>query len=163
MNITNDAGSLDSGKFLEYIKKNLSSDVAQLVATKDELAKRQGALSAVEATIKAKDAADAYALSKKVDADAILEKAKEAKATAEALVAELKNNGAELEARIAVNDAELAQREKDVATREKKVQANANELDVRFGELKAENDKLDAATAALDARIKAFQDSIKNI
>jgi chromosome segregation ATPase len=163
MNITNDAGSLDSGKFLEYIKKNLSSDVAQLVATKDELAKRQGALSAVEATIKAKDAADVYALSKKVDADAILEKAKEAKATAEALVAELKNNGAELEARIAVNDAELAQREKDVATREKKVQANANELDVRFGELKAENDKLDAATAALDARIKAFQDSIKNI
>jgi chromosome segregation ATPase len=163
MNITNDASSLDAGKFLDYIKKNLSSDVAQLVAAKDELAKRQGALSAVEATIKAKDAADVYALSKKVDADAILEKAKEAKATAEALVAELKNNGAELEARIAVNDAELAQREKDVATREKKVQANANELDVRFGELKAENDKLDAATAALDARIKAFQDSIKNI
>ena len=130
---------------------------------RDELAKRQGALSAVEATIKAKDAADVYALGKKVDADAILEKAKEAKATAEALVAELKNNGAELEARIAVNDAELAQREKDVATREKKAQANATALDLRFGELKAGNDKLDAATAALDARIKAFQDSIKNI
>jgi chromosome segregation ATPase len=161
MNITND--STGSPDYIGYFTKQFLTDLGRMAELRDELAKRQGALSAVEATIKAKNAADVYALGKKVDADAILEKAKDAKATAEALVAELKNNGAELEARIAVNDAELAQREKDVATREKKVQANATALDLRFGELKAENDKLDAATAALDARIKAFQDSIKNI
>jgi hypothetical protein len=108
MNITND--STGSPDYIGYFTKQFLIDLGKMAELRDELAKRQGALSAVEATIKAKSTADAYALSKKVDADAILEKAKEAKATAEALVAELKNNGAELEARIAVNDAELAQR-----------------------------------------------------
>ena len=161
MNITND--STGSPDYIGYFTKQFLTDLGKMAQLRDELAKRQGALSAVEATIKAKDAADVYALSKKVDADALLETAKEAKATAETLVAELKASGKDLENRIALSDAEIAQREKDVATREKKAQANANELDVRFGELKAGNDKLDAATAALDARIKAFQDSIKNI
>ena len=161
MNITND--STGSPDYIGYFTKQFLTDLGRMAQLRDELAKRQGALSAVEATIKAKDAADVYALGKKVDADALLETAKEAKATAEALVVELKASSKDLENRIALNDAELVQREKDVATREKKVQANANELDVRFGELKAGNDKLDAANAALDARIKAFQDSIKNI
>ena len=75
MNITNDASSLDAGKFLDYIKKNLSSDVAQLVAAKDELAKRQGALSAVEDAIKTKADADKYAATKKASADELLDKA----------------------------------------------------------------------------------------
>jgi len=161
MNITND--STGSPDYIGYFTKQFLTDLGKMAQLRDELAKRQGALSAVEATIKAKDAADVYALDKKVAADAILEKALESKETAEALVAELKAEGKSLDDRIAISDAELAQREKDVATREKKVQANANELDVRFGELKAGNDKLDAASAALDARIKAFQDSIKNI
>jgi predicted nucleic acid-binding Zn-ribbon protein len=117
------------------------------------LAKRQGALSAVEDAIKVKSKADSYALTKQAEIDGILDAAKVTKATAEALVAELKNNGAELEARIAVNDAELAQREKDVATREKKVQANANELDVRFGELKAENERLKKELAERGERV----------
>ena len=161
MNITND--STGSPDYIGYFTKQFLIDLGKMAQLRDELAKRQGALSAVEATIKAKDAADVYALGKKVDADALLETAKEAKATAEALVAELKASSKDLENRIALSDAELAQREKDVATREKKVQANANAIDVRFGELKIANEKLDAATAALDARIKAFQDSIKNI
>ncbi len=161
MNISND--STGSPDYIGYFTKQFLTDLGKMAQLRDELAKRQGALSAVEATIKAKDAADVYALDKKIAADAILEKALESKETAEALVAELKAEGKSLDDRIAISDAELAQREKDVATREKKVQANANELDVRFGELKAGNDKLDAATAALDARIKAFQDSIKNI
>ena len=161
MNITND--STGSPDYIGYFTKQFLTDLGKMAQLRDELAKRQGALSAVEATIKAKDAADVYALSKKVDADALLETAKEAKATAETLVAELKASGKDLENRIALSDAEIAQREKDVATREKKAQANANAIDVRFGELKIANEKLDAATAALDARIKAFQDSIKNI
>ena len=161
MNITND--STGSPDYIGYFTKQFLIDLGRMAELRDELAKRQGALSAVEATIKAKSTADAYAVSKKADADVILEKAKESKDTAEALVAELKAEGKRLDDRIAISDAELAQREKDVATREKKAQANATALDLRFGELKAGNDKLDAATAALDARIKAFQDSIKNI
>lgn len=161
MNISND--STGSPDFIGYFTKQFLTDLGKMAELRDELAKRQGALSVVEATIKAKDDAETYAAGKKADADALLATAKEAKATAETLVAELKASGKDLENRIALSDAEIAQREKDVATREKKAQANANELDVRFGELKAGNDKLDAATAALDARIKAFQDSIKNI
>ena len=161
MNISND--STGSPDFIGYFTKQFLTDLGKMAELRDELAKRQGALSVVEATIKAKDDAEAYAAGKKADADALLATAKEAKATAETLVAELKASGKDLENRIALSDAEIAQREKDVATREKKVQANANAIDVRFGELKIANEKLDAATAALDARIKAFQDSIKNI
>jgi len=164
MNITNDStGGLTASQFLDYVKKNLSSDVANLIAVKDELAIRQGALSAAEAAIKAKGDADAYAVSKKADADAILELAKVSKATAEALVAELKASGKDFEAKAVASEAEFTQREKAIALREKKVQANENVVDQRFGEIQVANDKLNSATAALDARIKAFQDSIKNI
>jgi hypothetical protein len=164
MNITNDGtGGLTASQFLDYVKKNLSSDVANLIAVKDELAIRQGALSAAEATVKAKGDADAYAVSKKADADAILELAKVSKATAEALVVELKASGKDFEAKAVANEAEFTQREKAIALREKKVQANENVVDQRFGEIQVANDKLNSATAALDARIKAFQDSIKNI
>ena len=163
MNITNDStGGLTASQFLDYVKKNLSSDVANLIAVKDELAIRQGALSAAEAAIKAKSDADAYAVSKKASADSIVEKALESKATAEALVEKLKVSGKDFEAKVAASSVELDQREKDVASREKKVQVNTTALDVRASELKDANDKLDVATAALDARIKAFQDSIKN-
>ena len=48
MVVYGDSGSIDSDKFLAYIAKQFPLDLAQLVKTKDELAKRQGALSAVD-------------------------------------------------------------------------------------------------------------------
>jgi len=161
MNITND--STGSPDFISYFTKQFLTDLGTMAQLRDELATRQGALSVVEATIKTKADADVYAEAKKVDADAILEKAKLSKDTAEVLVADLKAKGIELDARVGVVETELAQREKEVASREKKVQANENVVDLRFKEIQLENEKLASATAALDARIKAFQDSIKNI
>ena len=54
MNVFGDGGSIDSGKFLEYVATQLASDVATLVKTRDELAKRQGALTAVDEANKMK-------------------------------------------------------------------------------------------------------------
>lgn len=161
MNITND--STGSPDFISYFTKQFLTDLGTMAQLRDELVTRQGALSVVEATIKTKADADVYAEAKKADADAILEKAKLSKDTAEVLVADLKAKGIELDARVGVVETELAQREKEVASREKKVQANENVVDLRFKEIQLENEKLASATAALDARIKAFQDSIKNI
>ena len=161
MNISND--STGSPDYIGYFTKQFLTDLGTMAQLRDELATRQGALSAAEATIKIKSDADAYAATKKADADTILESAKASKATAEALVAELKASGKDLEAKVATSEAELVQREKDVASREKKVQANENVVDQRFSELQLANDKLIEATVALDTRIKAFQNSIKNI
>ena len=62
MNITND--STGSPDYIGYFTKQFLTDLGKMAQLRDELAKRQGALSAVEATIKAKDAADVYALGK---------------------------------------------------------------------------------------------------
>jgi len=43
MNISSDTGGIDSSAFLDYIAKQFPSDLAQMVALRDELAKRQGA------------------------------------------------------------------------------------------------------------------------
>ena len=48
MNISNDATPTD---YVEYIAKQLPKDLAQYVKLRDELAKRQGALSAAEAAL----------------------------------------------------------------------------------------------------------------
>lgn len=163
MDISNGNGGIDSGKLVDYITKQFPLDLASMIEIRAELEARQGALSAVEDANNLRAEADAYAVNRKAETDDNLAKAKEAKATAEALVAELKASNKDFEARVATSEAELAQREKDVATREKKAQANENKIETQFAEIKLANEKLQNGNDALDARIKAFQDSIKNI
>jgi chromosome segregation ATPase len=160
MNITNDAGSLDSGKFLDYIKKNLSSDVAQLVATKDELAKRQGALSAVEDAIKTKADADKYAADKKAAADELLNKAAGKNAEADIKLVGVDAKSKELAETEASATKALDIREKQLsalATQLATKEASLAKLDETLTNGKAQ---LAADRTALDARVKAFQDKV---
>ena len=80
MNISNDNPSVDP---IEYITKQLPKDLVQLLQVRDELAKRQGALNAVEdaaadrAKAKAEmEAAQAEALAVRADAKRFLDEAK---------------------------------------------------------------------------------------
>jgi len=48
MNVFGDSGQIDSEKFLDYVARQLSADVASLIKVRDEMALRQGALTAVQ-------------------------------------------------------------------------------------------------------------------
>jgi len=160
MQVFSDAGTIDSAKFLDYITTQLSSDVATLVKTRDELAKRQGALTAVNEAVADRQAAAKALADAKEQAKALLDdaKAKNAKSTAKAadLVAREESlNALEQSKTEAFNalEKDIQNREQILATRESQVAAQANRNDERAAQL-------NAAEAALAARVKAFQDKV---
>jgi len=160
MQVFSDAGVIDSAKFLDYITTQLSSDVATLVKTRDELAKRQGALTAVNEAVADRQAAAKELAAAKEQAKALLDdaKAKNAKSTAKAAdlaAQENKLNALEQTKTEAFNalEKDIQNREQILATRESQVAAQANRNDERAAQL-------NATEAALAARVKAFQDKV---
>ena len=160
MQVFSDAGVIDSAKFLDYITTQLSSDVATLVKTRDELAKRQGALTAVNEAVADRQAAAKELADAKEQAKALLDdaKAKNAKSTAKAAdlaAQENKLNALEQTKTEAFNalEKDIQNREQILATRESQVAAQANRNDERAAQL-------NATEAALAARVKAFQDKV---
>ena len=49
MNVFEPTGGMDSTKFIEYIINQFPGDLKSMIEARDEMAKRQGAMSAVEA------------------------------------------------------------------------------------------------------------------
>lgn len=155
MNISGDTatGTVDLLKLVEELPKNL----VQMAALRDELAMRQGAVSAVEASLKASEEAQAYAKKTKADADALRH---EAKAKHDAAVVKER----ELEAKKKAFDDEqaaaakaneltakvLTAREKAVTAREESWVKSDMELQAKFNAYNAEK-------AMFDERVKAFQ------
>jgi hypothetical protein len=92
MNVHGDTGNIDSAKFLEYIVNQFPGDLKSMVEARDELAKRQGAMSAVEAAVADRAAASAELKAAKAEAKDLLADAKEKNAAATA-------KGKELDAR----------------------------------------------------------------
>ena len=161
MNITND--STGSPDFVGYFTKQFLTDLGKMAELRDELAKRQGALTAVEDAIKVKSKADSYALTKQAEIDGILDAAKVTKAEAETLAAKLKADTKAFDAKVTAAETALDTREKDLAAKEKKVEANQAAIERRTSEISAANDKLQADSAALELRVKAFQAKVAAI
>jgi chromosome segregation ATPase len=161
MNITND--STGNPDFVGYFTKQFLTDLGRMAELRDELAKRQGALTAVEDAIKVKSKADSYALTKQAEIDGILDAAKVSKAEAETLAAKLKADAKAFETKVTAVEAALDTREKDLAAKEKKVDANQAAVERRSSEINAANDKLQADSAALELRVKAFQAKVAAI
>jgi len=160
MQVFSDAGVIDSAKFLDYITTQLSSDVATLVKTRDELAKRQGALTAVNEAVADRQAAAKELADAKEQAKALLDDAKTKHSRSAAKVADLVAREEKLAALEKSTTDALNAREKDIqnreqilATRESQAVAQVNRNDERAAQL-------DAAEAALAARVKAFQDKV---
>jgi hypothetical protein len=160
MVVYGDSGSIDSNKFLEYIAKQFPLDLAQLVKTKDELAKRQGAMTAVERANKDRakaaaelEAAQAQASSILADAQAEAMAAQAKKAEIEAEAAVLDKSQKAFAADVADKTVSLMNREQQVANREAAVAVLQTEYTVKL-------QALDADRAALNARVKAFQDKV---
>ena len=163
MNISSDAGGIDSSKFLDYIAKQFPSDLAQMVALRDELAKRQGAMIAVDAANKKLADADVYAQSSKTQADALLATAKTASADSQDKQALLDAREKDLTAleNQAVTDS--AANAKALAAKEASLTAREDGLAQAQAELIAGQAKLASDQNALDARVKALQDKIASI
>jgi chromosome segregation ATPase len=163
MDLSNGSGGIDSSKLIDYFTKDFLKDLGQMAVLRDELAKRQGALSAVEDANNLRSDADAYAKSVKAEADVNLTQAKEAN-----------NASKELKKALDAKEADLNKREgqyeKDSAALNKAVEAhkiavNDAESAVALAQvnLQTRQDQIDADRAALDARIKAFQSKVASL
>jgi Fic family protein len=160
MVVYGDSGSIDSDKFLEYIAKQFPLDLAQLVKTKDELAKRQGALSAVDKANKDREKAAAELDAANAKASSIL-----ADAQAEALAVQAKK--AEIEAQAAVLEqaqkafaAEAADKTVSLMNREQQAANREAAAAALQADYTAKLQVVEADRAALNVRIKAFQDKV---
>lgn len=156
--ISND--SAPAVDYVSYFTKQFPKDLAQMAALRDELEKRQGALTAVDDANKLRAEADAYAAKIKADVDGLLSDARaEARRVADAsatIDAEAKSFREEVEA----TQKTLAAREKEVAAREKTVASRMTALDAKDVELQNQNAKLVSAQVEFDARVKAFQERV---
>jgi hypothetical protein len=163
MDISNGSGGIDSSKLMDYFTKDFLKDLGKMAVLRDELAKRQGAMSAVEDAAKLRAGADAYATSKKAEIDGALEEAKETNAKAKVKKADFDARETDIDAKakaLAIADASFNNSVKA------KKQSLANEeaaLLKAQNELKLAQDKLTSDQATLDARVKAFQAKVASI
>ena len=160
MNVFGDGGSIDSGKFLEYVATQLASDVATLVKTRDELAKRQGALSAAEDANKLKAKAQAELAKAQEQAQGILDAAKvefdkalAAKADQDERKVDLDKRERAFNQQYSAQSADMTQRLAELKTREQAVADMESLYSAQLADLQVER-------MALEARIRAFQDKV---
>jgi hypothetical protein len=157
MQVSNDSPAVN---YVDYFTKQFPVDLANMASLRDELAIRQGALTAAQDAVvdreRAKqelDAANAEAAVLKTDAATDREAAKQELVDAKAKAKDL-NAQAKAALAVAVDrETAVELREKAVADREAYQIAEQADIDSQQAALKAQ-------TAALDARIKAFQDKV---
>jgi len=160
MNTFNETPAVD---YVKYFTEQLPRDLAQMAALRDELAVRQGAISAAQDAVadrkKAQqelDAARATAAEIQTYAKADAEVAKTELARVQGLEKAFVAKEAETTAALNARETQVAQREKSVASQAALVESQAAKLEQRAATLAAEE-------AALQARIKAFQDKVAAI
>ena len=157
MNIVNEQPNVD---YVTYFTQQLPKDLAAMAQLRDELAKRQGALSAVEKANKDREkaakvleAATAEAATIVADAQKVADANAVKKAELYVFETELVADRKAFAAETVAKTADLMTREQQVASREAAVVALQAEY---ASKLQA----LDADRAALNARVKAFQDKV---
>ena len=163
MDLSNGSGGIDSGKLMDYFTKDFLKDLGQMAVLRDELVKRQGALSAVEDANKLRADADAYAQTRKAEADINLAQAKEANDAAKELKKALNAKEADLNKREGQYEKDSTALVKAIAAH--KVSVNDAESAIALAQvnLQTRQDQIDADRVALDARIKAFQSKVASL
>lgn len=160
MYVFDQTGVVDSAKLIEYITKEFPGEFKRLIEVRDELAKRQGALSAVDKANKDREKAAAELAAAEAQASSILADAQAEAMAAQAKKAEIEAEAAALDksqkafaADVADKTVSLMNREQQVANREGAAVAMQAEYAEKLKALQADRD-------ALNARIKAFQDKV---
>lgn len=163
MNVHDSNGSVDSAKFIDYIVTQFPGDLKLMVEARDELALRQGALSAAQLIIADRSAAAKELEDARIAALGLLLDAKTDNTKAKAKKIALDDRESIIDSREKLISDELTLRDAAVMSRETQVAANEvrqTEFDL---DLQLRAAALDADRAALDARIKAFQDKVASL
>ena len=157
MNVSNDTPSMN---YVEYFTKQLPVDLANMAALRDELAVRQGALSAAQDAVADRATAAAELTAARSQAADLVAVAKDREEKSKAKAAELTARESAVTDSIKAFDAASAERgtalglrEKASDTREARQQRIQADLDAKAAQLSADQ-------AALDARVQAFQDKV---
>jgi len=113
MDISGDNNHVSYDKAIDYFTKQFPLDLAQMMAARDELAQRQGAISAVQDANRLRAEADVYAASSKATSDDVLatakadaDEAKAKKAESNDLLKSLTSQRAELDAYVKTKEKE---------------------------------------------------------
>jgi hypothetical protein len=160
LNISNDTPPTD---YIDYFTRQLPVDLANMAKLRDELAIRQGALTAVEDAARdraiAKDELEGARRSTK----AMFDDANAQKDAAQALAAQVAADRDALDARIAAFDDASAKAEAVLAKRIAAADKRENDLAMLADSLTARSAQLDKDALALEARVKAFQDKVASL
>jgi SMC interacting uncharacterized protein involved in chromosome segregation len=160
MNFHGDTGNIDSDKFIAYIVTQFPAELKQLVEAKDELAKRQGAMSAVEAANADREAAAKELADAKAQSAILLADAKEKNSAATAKTKDLKAREDALNALTVQKESDFAAQTEVLVAKEAKV-ANIETSLIEFqNQLDTRAAKLIEDEASLQSRVKAFQDKV---
>lgn len=160
MNISNDAPPVDH---IAYITKQLPKDLVKLIEVRDELAKRQGAMAAVEAAIMQKAEADVYYANTKVAVDKLLVDTTEVNKLARDKKRKLDELDMALAKRESEIDSKHAKKAAELDAREKALAARTTKQDNQAVDLTAREEQLMCMRAEHEARVKAFQEKVAQI
>jgi hypothetical protein len=160
MNISNDTPPADP---IEYITKQLPKDLVKLLEVRDELAKRQGAMAAVDAAIAKKVEADAYYETTKVTADKLRAETAEVNQQARDKKRKLDELDSALVKREADFEAKHLEKSKQLAAREKELTAATTKYEAQALDLAARELKLKASLAEHTERVEAFRAKVAQI
>lgn len=154
MNISNDTPALN---YVEYFTKQLPVDLATMAALRDELAIRQGALSAAQDAVADRAKATSELATAREQAAALVASAKDKNDKAKIKTDELAARETELAGQVKAFETSSAERNAALTTRENTFdirERQQRENEVRLSALEA---KLTADQANLDVRVKDFQ------
>ena len=160
MDVFDSSGAIDLAKLVDYIAKDFPGEFKQIIAARDELAKRQGAIGAVEAAVADRKLAEdelaaAYNKAQQIviDADAKRREVDEQAADLKTKIAKFNADVKAFNDAATATDAALAQREVTLRAGEEALAKDTNDYNAAAAALEADK-------AALAARIKAFQDKV---
>ena len=160
MNFHGDTGNLDSDKFIAYIVTQFPAELKQLVEAKDELAKRQGAMSAVDAANADREKAAEELAKAKSEAASLLADAKEKNSAATAKTKDLKVREDALNSLTVQKESDFAAQTEVLVSREAKISNTETALIEFQNQLDTRAMKLTEDEVSLQFRVKAFQDKV---
>ena len=155
MNVSNDTPPMD---YVNYFTKQLPIDLANMTSLRDELALRQGAISAVQDAANDRAAAKAELDAARVSAADLLANVDQQRKTVQAASDKL---AADTAAFVSSRDEFFKYRdatEANIAKRIASAEARAADLGALGSKLDARSAQLDKDTQALEARVKSFQE-----
>ena len=157
MQVSNDSPAVN---YVDYFTKQFPIDLANMAALRDELAVRQGALSAAQDAVADRERAKQELDAANAEAAALRADSVADRAAAKQELGDAKAKAKDLNAQANTALANAVGRETAVELREKAVADSEVFQTVAQAEIESQQAALKSQTAALDARVKAFQDKV---